>query len=357
MKKLIVKLMMAVLTVSSTVFAQNLIVNPNPVPGNVSGYSHSVNVPGPTPWKGAELVVDTNGVITVDNTQSEGVKAASFKIDLQPLEAGKTYAVSFEASAIEKSGGVLGVPGANPSGKTDAKGNPSPLTKWQNFPKKWKSIRMVFTYEPGLNGDAISLFMPARMAGAKFQIRNCKVELVDAAALAAQPTEQKPVPVVGNLFPNGDLVAGEVGYSIWYKGGPKASPLFNKAKVFNFSEDHFTVDITQAKPLAGGVLFFVELVPEDMEDGAKYQLSWESKTQGGVQTYMILLPGVVDKHKFLADDGNKAFSGKIYGKWKTVKKNFTFDASKKGTNGLQISFLVSGLTGPVDFRNFVLVKK
>ena len=153
---------------------ENLLVNPMPTPDNVSGFRHSINR-GSNQWGPSDILVESPGVLVFDNTVRPDYTQGVVRFELKQLIPGKTYELFFEARAVTHTGFKLMLPAADPGGEVDGKGNPRPKGEWINLQKRWLPFSAEFVYEPGVNNDAVTLFLPPTMKESVFKIRKCKV--------------------------------------------------------------------------------------------------------------------------------------------------------------------------------------
>ena len=101
----------------------------------------------------------------------------------------------------------------------------------------------------------------------------------DVAARQEQPAQSPGTAVEydrTNLIPNYDHIAGEAGFTLWYRDRT-GLPLGRKGSVLTIAEQSLTVDWAPAAPLADGGVLLVELVPEDMEPGREYVFKFRAR--------------------------------------------------------------------------------
>lgn len=238
---------------------ENLLVNPSPTAADVSGYRHSIDRGG-NKWGQTEIQVQSPGVLIFDNSAHENFTKGVVRFELKQLVPGEHYTVSFEAQAVTKTGFNIMLPAADPGGEVDGKGNPLPKRKWVNLQKRWLPVTMNFVYEPGVNYDAITLFLPPTMKESVFKLRKIKV--------IAQPVEGKV---------RGYRYTVNQGGSVW-----------TPVEVQTRSPGVLIVDNSAQKSFTQGVFHFElkQLVP-----GEQYTVSFEAqaKTKTG---FNVKLPAV-----------------------------------------------------------------
>lgn len=171
MKKIILPLIVLT-SLTCSVFAENLVVNPEPAAENMEGYKYACIVEGPDLWKQFEFPINEEGAMVLDNSKVEGLKMGVFTIEVKELEEGKSYVFKVDIKADKWTGVIVGLPTTDPEGKTDKKGNPKGQSQWTKVPAKWKTISVPFTYRKGMDKSAVTLLMLEKNVDDTFYVKN-----------------------------------------------------------------------------------------------------------------------------------------------------------------------------------------
>lgn len=126
------------------------------------------------PYAAEQPQVDETGAYTIDLAKWVGKPMVVVKMNLKPLglQAGGTYAVSFEAKAEPNDALIVNLPENDPY--AESKEAAKPRNEWYPLTAGFRELRVVFKYDPRINDGQLSFFFDKKTVarGGRFVLRN-----------------------------------------------------------------------------------------------------------------------------------------------------------------------------------------